>query len=196
MVLGTSTRPPLFPNAIVLAQDKEIATLEDPHPAQWPWYVPDTLVDAQTERFGRLQGSVELGVGVAIVWTPGHTDGNHSLVVNTDDGVWVSSENGVALDNWQPELSRIPGLGHYHRFYRREVVPNANTLEDVQDQYDSMVLEKTLADPVPDRPELPQHFASSELVAHPLAPGLAPTYTHDAITHGEVVTAIASRASA
>jgi len=39
---------------------------------------------------------------------------------------------------------------------------------------------------VPDRPELPQHFASSELVPHVLAPGLAPTYTHGAITFGEV----------
>jgi hypothetical protein len=47
---------------------------------QWPWYVPDTLQDAHVERFGRLHGSVELGIGVALVWTPGHTDGNHSLV--------------------------------------------------------------------------------------------------------------------
>jgi hypothetical protein len=59
-----------------------------------------------------------------------------------------------------------------------------------------MVLEKTVADAVPDRPELPQHFASSELVAHPLALGLAPTYTHGAITHGEPVTGVAVRASA
>ena len=73
---------------------------------------------------------------------------------------------------------------------------NANTREQSLDQYTSMVLEKTLADPVADRPELPQHFASSELVAHPLAPGLSPTYTHGAITHGEIVHADATRASA
>ena len=49
-----------------------------------------------------------------------------------------------------------------------------------------MVLEKTLADPCTERPEFPQHFSSSELVAHPLAPGLRPTYSHGAITYGQV----------
>ena len=43
-------------------------------------------------------------------WTPGHTDGNHSLCVNTPDGIWVSSENGVAADNWHPHLSKIPSV--------------------------------------------------------------------------------------
>ena len=42
------------------------------------------------------------------------------------------------------------------------------------------------ADPVPDRPELPQCVPSSELVAQLLAPGLAPTYSHGALTHGEI----------
>lgn len=52
----------------------------------------------------------------------------------------------------------------------------ANTREGSLDQYTSMVFAKTIADAVPDRPELPQDFSSSELVAHPLAPGLSPTY--------------------
>ncbi|WP_354700710.1 hypothetical protein DSM112329_00996 [Paraconexibacter sp. AEG42_29] len=195
MVLGTTApipgedapREPLFPNALVLAQETEIATLEDPHPTQWPWYVPDTLVDARVERFGRLQGSVELGVGVAIVWTPGHTDGNHSLVVNTEDGVWVSSENGVALDNWQPELSRIPGIAHYARFYQREIVPNANTLEDFQDQYDSMVLEKTLADPCRDDPRWRQVIPSSELADIRRQWPVRPTYRHAGMNYGTLL---------
>ncbi|HSK03053.1 MAG TPA: hypothetical protein VK932_17500, partial [Kofleriaceae bacterium] len=67
-----------------------------------------------------------------------------------------------------------------------EVILNANTREGTLDQYTSMVLEKTIADPVPDRPELPQHFPSSELVPHPLAPGLSPSYSHGAITYGSV----------
>jgi hypothetical protein len=195
MVLGTNApipgerepREPLFPNALVLAQNTEIATLEDPHPVQWPWYVPDTLTDAQTERFGRLDGSVELGIGVSIVWTPGHTDGNHSLVVNTEDGVWVSSENGVCLDNWQPELSRIPGVRHYGEFYRREIVPNANTLEDFQDQYDSMVLEKTLADPCREDPRWRQVIPSSELADVRRQWPIRPTYRHKGMNYGEIL---------
>jgi hypothetical protein len=194
MVLGTTApipgerepREPLFPNALVLAQETEIATLEDPHPTQWPWYVPDTLKDTRVNGFGRLEGSVELGVGVALVWTPGHTDGNHSLVVNTQDGVWVSSENGVSLDNWQPELSKIPGVGRYHRFYRREIVPNANTLEDFQDQYDSMVLEKTLADPCRDDPRWRQVIPSSELADIRRQWPIRPTYRHAGMQYGEI----------
>lgn len=194
MILGTTApipgetapRAPLFPNALVLAQDKEIATMEDIHPMQWAWYVPGGLDDAQVERFGRLQGSVELGVGVAIVWTPGHTDGNHSLVVNTPDGVWVSSENGVSLDNWQPDQSKIPGLRKYVEFYGREVVPNANTLEDPQDQYDSMVLEKTLADPSPKDPRWRQVIPSSELADIRMQWPIRATYRHGGMNYGTI----------
>ena len=94
-----------------------------------------------------VDGDVELGKGVALVWTPGHTDGNHSLCVNTSDGVWVSSENGVCADNWHPQQSKIPGVRKFAEFFGREVVLNSNTLEDSIDQYDSMIKEKALADP-------------------------------------------------
>ena len=94
-----------------------------------------------------VDGDVELGKGVALVWTPGHTDGNHSLCINTEDGVWVSSENGVAADNWHPHLSKIPGVRKSAEFFGREVILNSNTLEDSIDQYDSMLKEKALADP-------------------------------------------------
>lgn len=195
MILGTREaipgetvpREPLFPNAHVLAQDREVATLEDPHPMQWAWYVPGGLAGARQERLVRLEGSVELGIGVAIVWTPGHTDGNHSLVINTPDGVWVSSENGVALDNWQPERSRIPGVRRYHRFYRRAVVPNANTLEDAQDQYDSMALEKLLADPCPADPNWLQVLPSSELTSQRRQWPIRPTHRHGGLSYGAVV---------
>jgi hypothetical protein len=47
----------------------------------------------------------------------------------------------------EPELSKIPGVKRYLKHYGREIVPNANTLEDSLDQYDSMIKEKILADP-------------------------------------------------
>lgn len=192
MIMGTTApipgeraaREPLFPRAAVLAQDREVATLEDPHPMQLAWYVPGALEHTRLEQLVRLQGSVELGIGVAIVWTPGHTDGNHSLVINTPDGVWVSSENGVALDNWQPERSKIPGVAKYASFYGREIVPNANTLEDAQDQYDSMVLEKTLADPRPSAPEWLQVLPSSELTDHRRQWPVHPTHRHGGFSYG------------
>lgn len=177
---------PNFPNAKLLVQRREIATLESLHPMQWFWYVEGALDGISEDRLVLLDGDVELGRGVSIVWTPGHTDGNHSLVINTPDGVWVSSENGVAADNWQPELSKIPGVRRYARDQRREVCPNANTLEDSLDQYDSMVKEKALADYSPRAPEWKQILPSSELVAWRRQWPVVPTHQHAALSYGTI----------
>jgi hypothetical protein len=177
---------PHFPNAKLLVQRWEIATLESLHPMQWYWYVEGALDGIAEDRLVLLDGDVELGHGVSIVWTPGHTDGNHSLVINTPDGVWVSSENGVACDNWQPELSRIPGVRQYATAQRREVCPNANTLEDSVDQYDSMVKEKTLADFSPRAPQWKQILPSSELVSWKRQWPVVPTHHHGPLSYGTI----------
>jgi len=175
---------PHFPNARLLVQRREIATLQSLHPMQWFWYVEGALEGIAEDRLVLLDGDVELGPGVSIIWTPGHTDGNHSLAINTPDGVWVSSENGVACDNWQPELSRIPGVRRYALSQRREVCPNANTLEDALDQYDSMVKEKTLADHSPRAPQWKQILPSSELVSWRRQWPVVPTHRHGGISYG------------
>lgn len=137
---GESTpRAPLFPNAKLLVHRRELGTFESMHPMQWAWYVEKGMAGVPADRLEIFDGDVELGVGVSLLWTPGHTDGNHSLCVNTPDGVWVQSENGMAPDNWQPELSKIPGVKAQAHFYGHEVVLNSNTLEDTLDQYDSML---------------------------------------------------------
>ncbi len=171
LLLGTTqpipgeleARPALFPNAVFICQEREVATLRDCHPMQVAWYVPGGLDQVIEDRMLLINGDLELGAGLALIATPGHTDGNQSLVLNSPDGVWVSSENGVAIDNWYPEHSRIPGLRAYSRFYGREVVLNSNTLEDSIDQYNSMVKEKTVADPSPRDPRLANLLPSSEL---------------------------------
>jgi hypothetical protein len=177
---------PHFPNAKLLVQRKEIGTLESMHPMQWFWYVEGGLEGIPEDRLVLLDGDVELGPGVAVVWTPGHTDGNHSLVLNTPDGVWVSSENGVAIDNWQPELSKIPGVRQYAQRLRREVCPNANTLEDSIDQYDSMVKEKTLADFSRRDPRFKQILPSSELVSWKRQWPVIPTHQHGPLNYGQM----------
>jgi hypothetical protein len=156
------------------------------HPMQWFWYVEGALDGIGEDRLVLLDGDVELGRGVSIVWTPGHTDGNHSLLINTPDGVWVSSENGVAPDNWQPELSKIPGVRDYSVSQRREVCPNANTLEDSIDQYDSMVKEKTLADNSPRAPQWKQILPSSELVTWKRQWPVVPTHHHGPLRYGTI----------
>jgi hypothetical protein len=194
MILGTTApiagepapREPLFPNARFVVHARELATFESPHPMQWAWYVPDGMRDARTDRLEVIETDVQLGPGVAIITTPGHTDGNHSLLLNTPDGVWVSSENGVALDNWQPDRSRIPGIRRHARFFNREIVPNANTLEDSIDQYDSMVKEKLLADPSRRDPRWLQILPSSELAPWRRQWPVLPSFVHGGIEYGQL----------
>lgn len=173
-----------LPNAKLLVQRGELETLARLHPLQAYWYIPEALAGVPAETIVALDGDYLLGGGFALVRTPGHTAGNHTPVLVTDRGAWTISENGICVDAYAPGLSKIRGVARHARDSGAEVILNANTREASLDQYTSMVLEKTLADRVPDHPELPQHFSSSELVGHPLAPGLSPTYTHGAITHG------------
>lgn len=186
--------PPLLPNARLLAQREELRTFEYLHPLQVPWYVRDGVRSVAPDKIVALDGDYVIGGGFALIRTPGHTDGNHSPAVVTDRGVWTISENGIAVDAYAPQHSKIRGLRGWANHAEVEVILNANTRENTLDQYISMVLEKSVADPCPDRPELPQHFPSSELTKSRLAPGLAPSYSHGHITHGTVERSAAMRA--
>ncbi|MEX2194563.1 MAG: hypothetical protein WD844_04680 [Thermoleophilaceae bacterium] len=177
-------RPPFFPSATFVCQRREVDTFRSVHPMQWAWYVPGGMDDVIEDRLELIDGDVELGVGVALVSTPGHTDGNQSLVLNTPGGVWVSSENGVCADNWHPHLSRIPGVKAYAEFFNREVVLNSNTLEDSLDQYDSMVKEKALADSNRDDPRWLNVLPSSEMASWRRQWPVVPTFTYGAIEYG------------
>jgi len=193
-VLGTTEpiegeaepRPPLFPNAKLIAQRREWDTFNSIHPMQWAWYVGDGIKDLRTDNVVLVDGDIELGKGCALVWTPGHTDGNHSLCINTDDGVWVSSENGVAADNWHPHLSKIPGVRRAAEFFGREVILNSNTLEDSIDQYDSMIKEKALADPNPRDPRYLNVFPSSEMASWKRQWPVVPTFSYGGINTGRI----------
>jgi len=194
MILGSTEvidgeaapRQPLFGNAKMLVHSRELATLQSLHPMQWAWYVDGGLGGVDPSQIVTFDGDIELGPGLALLWTPGHTDGNHSLVINTPDGVWVSSENGISADNWQPELSKIPGVRKYHERFGREICPNANTLEDSLDQYDSMVKEKTMADPSKVDPRWLQILPSTELAPWKRFWPVVPTFTHGGIDYGQI----------
>lgn len=191
-LLGTSPEgddegiPGMFPRAKLLVWRPELDIFRSIHPLQRPWYIAEGMRGVPSERLVICDGDVLLGNGVALVRTPGHTVGNWSLVLHTDHGVWTVSENGVAADSYSPEASKIPGVARYARREGVEVVLNANTLEGRNDQYTSMILEKSIADRVKGDPAFCQHFPSSELTATPLTPGLSPTYHHGGIESGEI----------
>jgi hypothetical protein len=186
--------PPLLPNAVLLVQRTELRTLECLHPLQARWYVRDGVRAVPRDRIAVLDGDYLVGRGFAMVRTPGHTEGNHSLVIHTDSGLWTVSENGVAVECYAPLSSEIGGVRKHARETESEFILNSNTRENSLDQYVSMALEKTLADPSAERPEFPQCFPSSEMVRSKLAPGLKPTFSHGRIHHGEVRSRLRQRA--
>ncbi|MDX6669209.1 MAG: hypothetical protein QOK04_2589 [Solirubrobacteraceae bacterium] len=189
-------REPFFPNAKFVFQRREVDTFASIHPTQWAWYVPGGMDQVRTDNLVQVDGDVALGVGCALLFTPGHTDGNQSLCVNTPDGVWVSSENGVAADSWHPHLSKIPGLRRWAEFFGREVVMNANTLEDSIDQYDSMIKEKAVADVNSRDPRWLNVFPSSEMAPLRRSWPVVPTFMYGGINYGRIEAPAASNGKA
>jgi hypothetical protein len=176
--------PPLFPNAKLVVQRRELESIPELHPLQRPWYQPETYVDLRDEALLVVDGDVLLGPGVALLSTPGHTPGNHSLALHTDSGIWVSSENAIAVECLVPEHSAIPGVARTARSLGQELVLNGNTIETTAEQYNALVKEKLVADASRVDPRFPQFFPSSELSPGLASPGLAPTFMHRRIAHG------------
>jgi hypothetical protein len=168
--LGNAMSRGMFPNARLLAHRQEVASMQGLLPTQADWYCPQGLDGVPAGRIVTFDGSVQLGPGVALVHTPGHTEGNHSLVYRADDGLRVSSENGVSSDSWAPERSRHNGIRRYAKATGAEVILNGNTQESSNAQYLSMVLEKTIAGDST-RHEFSNVVPSSECTPHWLFPG-------------------------
>lgn len=159
--LGSAGRPGYFPNARLLVHRQEWACTQALLPVQADWYCPQGIAGIPQDKVVCFDGSLSLGPGLALVHTPGHTEGNHSMAARVPDGIRVTSENGVGVDAYEPINSRINAVRRYARATGVEVILNGNTLEGSNDQYISMVLEKTLAGPSAN-PAYPNCATSSE----------------------------------
>lgn len=186
--LGDGTTPGFFPNARLLVMKQEWDSTTALLPQQREWYCPDGIKGVPMDRIILLDGSVQLGKGVALIRTPGHTEGNHSLVAHTPDGLLVTSENGVSADSYAPMHSEIPGVRRYAEQTGMEVVMNGNTLENSLDQYISMVVEKTIAGPSQRDARFCNFVPSSELTPYWGFPGLSPTFSFGELSYGAPVT--------
>ncbi len=174
--LGAHGQKAIFPNAKLLVMRAEWECAQSLVPWQNQWYCPGGIDGVPADRVILLDHDVMLGEGVALVATRGHTEGNHSIVVHTPEGLKVTSENGVSLDAYAPQHSRIPGLAAYAKATGAEVVLNGNTLEYGVDQYISMVQEKAIAGPSPRDERVPNLAPSSESAGFWLFPRTAPTF--------------------
>ncbi len=167
-------RAGLLPRARLLVMEEEWKTVLGPAAPQVPWYCPSGAAGVAPARVVRLSGDVTVGDGLALVRTPGHTEGNHSIVAHTPEGLFVTSENGVCPDSYAPHASGIPGLRAAAKA-GMDIVLNGNTLERGLEQYFSMVFERTLARPSARDGRFPGVLPSSELTPMWFAPGLSPT---------------------
>jgi hypothetical protein len=183
-ILGAGTKTARFPNAYLLAPRKEWEDWGDLHPLQRPWFVAEGRDGVPESKVVLFDDDVSLGDGCLLLRTPGHTTGNQTLFAHADDGVFGCSENGTSADNWAPQHSRIPGLKRSADLYELEVILNSNTPELCAEQYTSMILEREMVDPVPDRPEMVQMFPSSEVTPSAFAPGIRPSLVFGERTSG------------
>ncbi|MEB2313911.1 MAG: hypothetical protein OZ921_14795 [Sorangiineae bacterium] len=176
-----------FSRARLLASRSEWEDWDDLHPEQRFWYVADGKRGVDRSRVVLVDGDLELGGGALLLATPGATSGNRTLFVNTADGLWGISNNGVAADSWSPLDSRIKGLATASRRLDIDVLPSSASPERGADQYTSMILERTLTDRVRRAPAFSQLFPSSEVTPSRLSPGLRPTVVHGNLAYGKVV---------
>jgi hypothetical protein len=184
--LGTSTESGVLPNAKLLVHYREWASALDLNPYQADWYCPNGVADIPAEKVIQFEGDIMLGEGIALIHTPGHTEGNHSIVVHTDDGLWVTSENGISVDSYAPELSTAAGVAEYAGHTGTEVIINGNTLENSIDQYISMVQEKTIAGQSKRDPRFPNMLPSSEMTASLVFPGTKPAFYVGKVKFGKL----------
>ena len=168
--LGTKDKAAYFPNAKILIHKQEWQSTGALLPVQADWYCPNGIEGVDPDKVIQFTGSIQLGEGVALVHTPGHTEGNHSLVARVPDGIRVTSENGVGADAYAPMNSKVNAIRRYAKDTGIEVILNGNTLEGSNEQYISMVIEKTIAGPSKN-PDFPNCASSSEATPYWLIPG-------------------------
>ncbi len=177
-------RAGLFERARLLVSARELETACEPHPLEASWYVPRAAEDLPAGRIVALEGDVQLGPGIAVIATPGLTPGHQSLVLRAPDGIWVVSSNGVAVECWQPLLSKIPGVRRGTETDELEVMLPAEGVHAPLALYDSMVLERWLADASRDDPRWLRILPQRELARRVWQWPLLPTFSHSALTVG------------
>jgi hypothetical protein len=147
-LVGEGGRPPLYPNAKLLVNRRELETLQHIHPLQ------AAVVDLAGRSTGcRPSGSSRSRArcGWARGWRWCGRRGTRSATIRSSStrrtgGVYAISENAVAPECYLPAASKIRALRAYARTYDAEVVLNGNALESALSQYTAMVLEKALVD--------------------------------------------------
>jgi N-acyl homoserine lactone hydrolase len=90
----------VYKNAKFIIQKAELEANLHPHPLEAPRCVPKHLLEGLN--FDVVDGDTEVVEGVRVLFTPGHTRGGQSVVVDTEKGKVVVSGLCTIRDNFEP----------------------------------------------------------------------------------------------
>jgi len=187
--LGTNSEQAYFKNAKLIVTKEEWNSVQGLLPPQNDWYCPSGIDGIDPNKIIIFEKDCFLGESIALIKTPGHTEGNHSFAIKTEEGIYVISENGVSADCYAPLKSKIKSLKKYAQQTGMEVILNGNTLERGLDQYISMIQEKEIAGPSRLNPDFPNFIPSSEFTAHWAFPFIRPSFVFGDVKIGPLVSA-------
>lgn len=185
--LGSHEKSAYFPNAKLLVMHEEWEAAKDMLPIQGQNYPIDGLDGIHPEKIIPLHSSIMLGDSLALIQTPGKTQGNQTLIANTDHGISAFTHNGIAVDNYSPQYSTIYGIAEHSSDTRMSVIPNGEKPELSIDQYISMQLEKTIADSHPIDSRFKNIIPVAELSARWQPFALSATFTFGELKIGDAV---------
>lgn len=127
----------LLPRARFVVQKRELDFALDPHPMFAGVYQRQLFEDLP---FELVEGDHELGAGIRLLFTPGHTPGNQSVAVSTSAGLAIITGFCCLLESFFPEPSPV-----WRTDRAPEVVP-PGIHTDMLQAYESMMRVKKTAD--------------------------------------------------
>ena len=96
----------LFPGKKIYVQKAEMELAKNPLPCQWNAYETEELgltppYRKTLDQYVLVEGDAELFEGIRLIFTPSHTPGCQSVLVDTSDGKYLIASDVLSLyENW------------------------------------------------------------------------------------------------
>jgi len=141
----------LFCKAELIVQEEELRFARDPIPPYRHSYESPEIgltPSFQDAEFRMVNGDVDLGGGIRLLHTPGHSPGHQSVLVETKNGTYVIAGDAVAcFENLEPDKKKNTEFTMIGRYMDIEKAWNSlvkiNTVADfVLPGHDDTVFEK------------------------------------------------------
>jgi glyoxylase-like metal-dependent hydrolase (beta-lactamase superfamily II) len=124
-------------NAVFYVHENELKQIHDPHPLDYR-YMEDYILDIEANnQIISLQKDTEILPGIKMIYTPAHSPGGMSVLVDTEKGKVLITGFCVIDENFNPPPNVI-GMG-------MEVIP-PGTLINSYEAYDILLKVKEMAD--------------------------------------------------